>query len=158
MEVGAFVGMKIWGLALALGLAAPGLADELIGARGFVAHTYVKRTKGHAFRFSSPQLLAPDLYQLVQLDGGRRLIYDPLCQCKDNDGLSAEILSVTGTSRLAVAHVRLRFDGIATVQHVTLMVTRSAAGWKITDIRSSQIPSLKAWLAQKSGGVPIAQR
>jgi hypothetical protein len=141
------VGIKVSGWLLAAALAAPAPAQEQVAARGFLAHVYVAKTSGRYFNFASPRLLTPDLYDLVQRRGDA-LENDPLCQCRDNDGLSAEILSVTGTANQAVARVLLRYDGTAPPQRVTLMLRRSAAGWKIADIASARVPSLKARLAR----------
>ena len=129
-------------------------AQDLIAARGFVAGLYVRKTNDRYFNYSSPRILTADLYALVQ-DGGAALGYDPLCQCRNNDGLSAQILSVSGNNKQAIARVLLRFDAdkIAPSQRVTLVLTRaSLAGWKVADIQSARIPSLKAWLVRRQSG------
>jgi hypothetical protein len=131
--------------------AVPLTAQDLVGARGFVAQLYIKRTHNRHFSFASPRILTADLYDLVQRGGGS-LDYDPLCQCKSNDGLSAQIMSVSGTDNQAVARLLLRFDAdrVDPPQRVTLMLRRAAlAGWKIADIQSARIPSLKAWLERR---------
>ena len=138
---------------LAAGVVVSASAQDVIGARGFVANLYVRKTNDRYFNYSSPRILAADLYALVQKSGAA-LDYDPLCQCRSNDGLSAQILSVTGNDKQAVARVLLRFDAdrIAPPQRVTLVLTRaSLAGWKVADIQSARIPSLKAWLARRTG-------
>ena len=151
---------KLLGAALlAVGLAVSASAQDIIGARSFVAQLYVKATNDRHFGFASLKLLTPDLYDLVQRgsQGGRTggLDYDPICQCKDNDGLSAQILSVTGTDNKAVAQVLLRFDAdrIAPPKRLTFVLTRAPlAGWKIADIQTARVPSLKAWLMRHGGG------
>ncbi len=155
---GGFVGKLLGAALLAAGLAASALAQDVIGARTFVAQIYIKATNDRHFGFASLKLLTPELYDLVQRasrdgkSGG--LDYDPICQCKDNDGLSAQILSVTGTDNKAVARVLLRFDAdrIAPPKRLTFVLTRAPlAGWKIADIQTTHVPSLKAWLARRSG-------
>lgn len=147
---------------LAASLAVPTAAQDLIGARGFVAGLYVRKTNDRNFNYASPRILTADLYTLAQ-DGGAALNYDPLCQCRNNDGLSAQILSVSGNGKRAVARVLLRFDAdrIAPPQRVTLVLTRAPlAGWKLADIQSARIPSLRAWLARRqrsSGGIARAR-
>jgi len=139
---------------LAASLVLPAGAEDLIGARGFVAGLYLKKTRDRNFTFSSPRVLTGELYALVQ-NGAATLDYDPLCQCRSNDGLSAQIVSVTGGDRQAVAHLLLRFDADKPLplQHVTLMLTRAPlAGWKVDDIQSARIPSLKAWLRRRQRG------
>lgn len=151
---------KLLGAALlAAGLAASALAQDVIGARTFVAQIYIKATNNPHFGFASLKLLTPDLYNLVQrgTQGSKTggLDYDPICQCKNNDGLSAQILSVTGTENKAVAQVLLRFDAdrIAPPKRLTFVLTRAPlAGWKIADIQTARVPSLKAWLMHRGGG------
>jgi hypothetical protein len=153
------VGKLLGAALLAVGLAVSALAQDVIGARTFVAQIYIKATTDRHFGFASLKLLTPDLYDLVQRgsQGGKTggLDYDPICQCKDNDGLSAQILSVRGTENKAVAQVLLRFDAdrIAPPKKLTFVLTRAPlAGWKIADIQTARIPSLKAWLMRRSGG------
>ena len=139
---------------LAASIVVPVWAQDLIGARGFVASLYIRKTNERYFTYSSPRILTADLYALVQ-DGGAALDYDPLCQCRNNDGLSAEILSVSGNDKQAVARVLLRFDAdrLAPPQRVTLVLIRAPlAGWKVADIQSAHIPSLKTWLVRRKSG------
>jgi len=140
---------------LAMGLGGSACAQDLLGARTFVAQVYIKATSNRHFSFVSPRLLTRELYDLAQRGGDRGgLDYDPLCQCKDNDGLSAQILSVAATGEEATARVRLRFDAVhpRPLQDVTLRLVRAPlAGWKIADIQSARVPSLKALLARRGG-------
>jgi len=150
------VGRILVAALLAASMVLPVAAQDLIGARGFVASLYVKKTTSKSFNYSSPRVLTADLYALTQ-HAGAALDYDPLCQCRDNDGLSAQILTISGNDKQAVARLLLRFDAdrIAPPQRLTLMLTRSSlAGWKISDIQTARMPSLKAWLErrQHNGG------
>ena len=146
---------KILGAALlAACVASPLAAQDLIGARGFVAQLYIKKTNNQHFSFVSPRLLTTDFYDLAQ-GGLAGLDYDPLCQCRSNDGLSAEILSVTGTESQAVAKLLLRFDAdrAGPPQRVTLLLKRAPlVGWKLADIQSARMPSLRAWLQKRQRG------
>jgi hypothetical protein len=153
------VGKLLGAALLAAGLAASALAQDVIGARTFVAQIYIKAMNNPRFGFASLKLLTPDLYNLVQrgTQGGKTggLDYDPICQCQDKDGLSAQILSVTGTKNKAIAQVLLRFDAdrIAPPKRLTFVLTRAPlAGWKIADIQTARVPSLKAWLMRRGGG------
>jgi len=152
------VGKILGGALLAACIAMPLAAQDLLGARTFVAQLYIKETNNRHFSFVSPRLLTADLYDLAQ-GSAADIGYDPLCQCRSNDGLSAQILSVVGTDKQAVARLLLRFDAdrAAPPERVTLLLTRvSLAGWKIADIQSARMPSLKAWLQkrQRGGGRP----
>ena len=146
---------KILGAALLAACIAPPLAaQDLIGARGFVAQLYIKKTNSQHFSFISPRFLTADFYDLAQ-GGLAGLDYDPLCQCRSNDGLSAQILSVTGTGNQAVAKLLLRFDAdrVAPPQRVTLLLKRAPlVGWKLADIQSARIPSLRAWFQKRKRG------
>lgn len=148
------MGKKCVAALLAACMAMPATAGDVVGARGFVAGLYVKKTVDRHFTYFSPRVLTAELYALAQ-DGGAALDYDPLCQCRSNDGLSAQIISVTDGDRQAAAQVLLRFDAdkAAPSQRITLMLMRvPLAGWKIADIQSARIPSLKAWLLRRQRG------
>lgn len=126
----------------------------MLGARSFVAQLYIKKTNDPKFSLVSPRLLTADLYALAQT-GMAGLDYDPLCQCRSNDGLSAQILSVAGTNKQTVAKLLLRFDAdrASPPQRVTLILKRAPlVGWKLADIQSARLPSLKAWLERRSRG------
>jgi hypothetical protein len=152
---------KILGAALLAAIAVtPAIsAQNLVSARGFVAQLYIKKTNDRYFRFASPRNLTSELYDLMQASGGT-LDYDPLCQCKSNDGLSSQIVSISGGGDRAVAQLLLRFDAdrSAPPQRLTLLLTRAPlAGWKIADLQSARTPSLKAWLARRQRGGGIAR-
>ena len=136
---------------LAATMAPPAPAADLIGARSFVAGLYIKKTTNRNFSYSSPRVLTAELYGLAQ-NGGASLDYDPLCLCRSNDGLSAQIISITGDDSQAIARLLLRFDAdrMAPPQRLTLVLTRvPLSGWKVADIQSARLPSLKAWLARR---------
>lgn len=139
---------------LAASMVVPAVAKDLVGARGFVAGLYVKKTRDRNFTYSSPRVLTGELYALAQ-NGSAKPDFDPLCQCRSNDGLSAQIISVAGSDRQAVVQLLLRFDADkpAPPQRIALMLARAPlAGWKIADIQSARIPSLKAWLQRHQRG------
>lgn len=152
------MGRAYFAAMLAMGLAVSACAQDLLGARTFVAQIYTKATNNRHFSFVSPRLLTRELYELAQRGGDRGgLDYDPLCQCKNNDGLSAQILSVAAMGNEAVARVRLRFDAVRPPpqQDVTLRLVRAPlAGWKIADIQTQRMASLKAWLVGRGEGRP----
>jgi hypothetical protein len=73
--------------------------------------------------------------------------------CQNNDGPSAQILSVTGSADHALAQVLLRIDWSKPPppKRVTLALTlASLAGWKIADVQTREIPSLTAWLVRRN--------
>lgn len=157
--MGKFLGAAL----LAAIIATPLAAQDMMGARTFVAQLYIKKTNDRKFSLVSPRLLTADLYALAQA-GLAGLDYDPLCQCRSNDGLSAQILSVAVANDQAVAKLLLRFDAdrASPAQRVTLLLKRTPlVGWKLDDVQSARLPSLKAWLERRqhggSRGVGIAR-
>ena len=69
---------------------------------------------------------------------------DPLCACQDHDVRALKwVLESAGADRWS-AHVS--FNNLGSAQHVVLSLVRSGPGWRIADIRSDNIPSLRASL------------
>lgn len=140
------------------GLFAAASAKTTIGPQTFVAQLYQRATRDPHFSYASPRILTADLFDLVQRDAnsGKKIgamAYDPICQCRDNDGLSAQIISITVSGDRAIAQVMLRFDAMPSPppQRVTLLLTRTPlVGWKVADIRTSRIPSLRALLTRRA--------
>ena len=151
------MGKKLIVALAAAGLFAPAPAENSAGPRTFVAQVYQRATRDRHFSYASLRLLTPDLYDLVQHGGGGKargpLDYDPICQCQDNDGLSAQIVSIAVSGDRAVAQIMLRFDAVPSPppQRVTLILTRTPlVGWKIADIQTSRVPSLRAMLGRRA--------
>ena len=151
------MGKRFLAVLLAAGFGSSVQASNALEARAFVAQLYVKAVTDRHFNFMSPRLLAPDFYGLVQRGGSGSnglLDYDPICQCRDNDGLSARIQSLAVSGDRAIASVLLQFDGDHPLppQRVTLVLTRAPlVGWKIADIQTARVPSLKTLLARHAG-------
>ena len=151
------MGKRFLVVLLAAGLGSSARAGDALEARAFVAQLYVKAVTDRHFNFMSPRLLAPDFFDLAQRSGSGAngpLDYDPICQCRDNDGLSARIQSLAVSGDRAIASVLLQFDGDhpPPPRRVTLVLTRAPlVGWKIADIQTSRVPSLKALLARHAG-------
>jgi len=150
---GMFVGKPFVAALFAAGLAAAVSAENVLGAQAFVAELYNKAIHNPRFSFASPRLLSSDFYELVLRSGGPMRDFDPVCQCRTNDGLSAQIVSVTGSADRALAHVLLRIDSPKPPppKRVTLVLTRaSLTGWKIADVQTREIPSLRARLVRRN--------
>lgn len=66
---------------------------------------------------------------------------DPVCQCQDPTGMHATVVSVKlhGANR-ATANVSLRF-GKSRARPVKFSLVRTKAGWRISDVSSSDEPS-----------------
>ena len=71
---------------------------------------------------------------------------DPLCQCQDAAGLRAAIDDVRLSGRGAAAvRVRLSLEG-SDRRDLRLRLVRTARGWRVSDIATSDEPSLLASL------------
>ncbi len=99
------------------------------------------------------QIFSPGLLRLMKRDQARAgtgyvgaLDFDPVCSCQDPDimrvqGKAISMLSPT----TATATVRLRFPQPAT-ELVQLKMLLLPDGWRIDDISSKGVPSLRALL------------
>ena len=70
--------------------------------------------------------------------------WDPICDCQDPEGLTDVQVAVRPGSGEATA--RFAFGTRAVTIEYKLVQT--AAGWRIADIGSAKIPSLRGWLTQ----------
>jgi hypothetical protein len=96
----------------------------------------------HAERVFAPRLLAA-INEDSKLAHGEvgYVDGDPVCQCQDADGLHAKVTGVTRQSRdKAVVRVVLDFTD-STARRVRFSLVRTAAGWRIADVSSSDEPS-----------------
>jgi hypothetical protein len=99
------------------------------------------------------QVFTPDLLALMRHDQRRagpgnvgNLDYDPICVCQDNGGMHLTQLQVTPTSPTeATANVTLTFPEPATL-HATLYLRLTLSGWRIYEISTRDVPSLRALL------------
>jgi hypothetical protein len=128
-------------LALALAAASP---------RGFVEHLYAAYRNQSWSPLARPALVfAPPLVAAISED--RRLSGDevgfldgdPVCDCQDASGLRAKILALTPDGNVAATvRVALRFGGSGEARKLTLRLVRTAAGWRIADVATSDSASL----------------
>lgn len=70
--------------------------------------------------------------------------WDPICDCQDPEGLTGVQVAVRPSGDEATA--RFAFGSRAVTIEYKLVHT--AAGWRIADIGSAKIPSLRDWLTQ----------
>ena len=132
---------------LAAALHAP-MAASAETPRAFVTRLYASYRKGSFSPFVHPErVFAPPFVAAIKEDG--RLFRDevgfldadPICQCQDPSGLSAEIQEVRQPSSAAAdVRVTLRFDG-SDARRIRLKLARTPAGWRIADIAAPGEPS-----------------
>jgi hypothetical protein len=132
---------------LLLAAAAAQPAAENPGA--FMQRIYADYSKHDYSPFEHPEhVFAPGLLAAINEDS--RLAHgevgyldgDPICQCQDADGLHAKIVQVTrqGPGK-ALVEVIVDFTD-STARRVKFSLLRTAAGWRIADVSSSDEPSL----------------
>jgi hypothetical protein len=160
--------MRLAKLSLAIAcaaiLASPIAAAEPAGARSFLARLYSHyphREGGPIFDAagrSAPQVFDPALVALIRdsdrltpegdappLDG------DPICDCQDAEGMRAKIGAIRATGRTsATARVDITFAAVKPpeVRRLNFDLVQSRGQWRVHDIHSKDMPSLRAFLIQ----------
>lgn len=135
--------------ALAVMTAAGAAAQTTSQPKAFVRDLYEKlRVDSHIPLLS----YSSDLARLMRVDRSRagkgqvgKLDFDPLCSCQDPDGLQVRDLKTSGSVNDPVIVVTLRFPD-TTEKRVTLKLVRAGTTWRIKDVATAEIPSLRAFL------------
>jgi hypothetical protein len=142
-------------------LVSPAGAAEPAGARSFLVKLYAHYPHRHgtpvfdAAGKSAPLVFDPSLVTLIRdserltpqgdappLDG------DPVCDCQDSDGMSTGIGAIRATGASAAsARVDLKFAG-GEGNRLDLDLVQSRGQWRVHDIHSKDMPSLRAFLIQ----------
>jgi len=157
---------RLWpALAAALLAATAVEAQDLVGARAFVARLYAhypipdRKPMFEPLGKDATSVFDASLLHLIREDtrlaGGEvgALDSDPLCECQDDSGMTSQItdVHVDGPMR-AKATVVLRFSAASPpeiVEH-TLDLVEVAGHWRIHDIHTKDTPSLRDYLAQSN--------
>jgi hypothetical protein len=155
------------GLALGFILAGlacgPALASDSSGPMRFLAALYGHYpVAGHTQPFdvlgaAAPTVFHPSLLALIETDqnlakdGVGALDGDPICDCQDDSGMRFRIASVRaeGFGR-ATAVVVISSANDAPPNPITIDLARTDAGWRIYDIHSADLPSLRTLLIQSN--------
>ena len=133
-------------------------AQTLAQAETFVRHVYSeysdpKKPNGPDFLYKEAALIfSPALFNLIRADQRHtpkgdvgKLDGDPICNCQDWDKLSIAKLDIAKTGeKTALANVTITNMGRQLPLKLFLLWTPS--GWRIDDISSSDMPSLKKYL------------
>jgi uncharacterized protein DUF3828 len=96
----------------------------------------------HPDRYFAPRLVAA-ISEDARLAKGEvgYVDGDPICQCQDPAGLHAKVTRVTQQSAAkAIADVIIGFTD-STARRVQFSLVRTAVGWRIADVSSSDEPS-----------------
>ncbi len=151
-------------IACAALLASPARAAEPTGVRSFLVKLYAHypHRRGapvfDATGRSAPEVFDPALVTLIH-DSSRLtpegdappLDGDPICDCQDSEGLSARIGAIRATGQSAAsARVDIIFAAVkpAELRHLDFDLVQSHGQWRVHDIHSKDMPSLRAFLIQ----------
>jgi hypothetical protein len=155
-------------------LAPSARAAEPAGARSFLVKLYAhypQRRGAPAFDpagRSAAAVLDPPLVALIRdnvrltpkgdapaLDG------DPICDCQDDQGMSVRIgpIRATGGST-ASAPVAIKFAAAdpPAASHLDLDLVLAGGQWRVHDVHSKDLPSLRAYLIQSNREAAAARR
>ena len=141
-------------------MAVPGHAQSVDQARAFVRGLYAQY--GHPKASDGPNVLgpgaakifSPQLLQLIRKSDKETpkgdvgvLDFDPVCSCQDPDGLRLASLDVKpGAAGSAVAVAMLHYPDSAEDIRVELSLKWFASGWRIDEISTKDVPSLRKLL------------
>jgi len=137
-------------------------AQDLSAARTFVQQLYssyahpASQADPDPTGKLAPSIFSPSLLQLIRHDRARTprgdapaLDGDPICDCQDFQGLRLISLAVTpvdATHASASVAFQVFADDPKSVRSLRLSLVRTPQGWRIDDIASADIPSLRKFL------------
>lgn len=133
---------------------------DIAGARAFLVRLYAhypERDKASAFDpigKSAPQVFDAPMVALLRTSAAQTpkgdegpVDWDPICSCQDDADMKSEIASLTASGpTTATAVIRLRFRDEK--EQLELALSAADGGWRIHDIKSKNVPSLRAYLIQ----------
>jgi hypothetical protein len=153
---------------LAVGLAGTSHGREPAGPEAFLRHLYAPYVAGDTTADPTgkpaPTIFDARLTALIRRDQANAhgevgaLDGDPICDCQDFGPLKALSIKIQplGPHRALGPHrvkASVRFINLNTATALTYELTRTGAGWRVTDIASPDMPSLvgllKAGTARK---------
>jgi hypothetical protein len=139
--------------------ATPSHAQTQRSAHAFIDHVYARyaadRTGDADFVLGkdASRIFSPSLLTLVKRDQERagqgyvgKLDFDPVCDCQDPEGMRVVSVNVSSTSpKRAISVVHLDFGG-GQETYVRLQLTYLPLGWRIVDISTADMGSLRKLL------------
>jgi hypothetical protein len=142
-------------LPLLLAAAAPAASPPGESPRAFLERLYAGYRRDDYSPLARPErVFAPALVAAIREDARLSrdevgfMDADPLCDCQDAAGLHADIVSLKQAGPAVTARVAIRFGPPPAPpdsrRALTLRLVRTAAGWRVADVASSNEPSLLA--------------
>ena len=136
-----------------------GSGQTITQAESFVRHVYAayehptSERNGDYLWKGAPLVFSSSLVGLIHMDQHNtpkgyvgKLDFDPICACQDSDGLKLTALTIKaiGSGR-AIVNVALHYPEPAEEQ-LQLDLLWTPAGWRIDDIESKKVSSLRKFL------------
>jgi hypothetical protein len=148
----------VWLFLFLPALGVPSQTQDMNSAREFAQQVYASYADPDVAHQEQRQdrLYTPQLRRLIHADRTGhpgdvgKLDGDPICDCQDPGDpgqlkVSSIDLSATTPSRMKAA---VRFTIVAEPRAITLILIKTQAGWRIDDIATKEIPSLRAFLSR----------
>ena len=141
-------------IVVALVLAGGAAVRAMPPPQSFVAGVYAayaRQPTADPLGDDAGSVFTPSLLALIRADQrfdgeAGKLDYDPLCDCQDADGL--RLLAVdAGRATAGRVHVTSRFRISATVRTVDLTLAWTPQGWRIDDVTTARMKSLRRFLS-----------
>jgi hypothetical protein len=158
-------------MACAVVLGSPARAADVAGARIFLTRLYARYPARSGARPFDPlgqsaaAVFDPSFVALLREDARLTpagdvgaIDWDPICGCQDDEGMTARIGAIRPAgAAAATALVDVRFPGVKTADRIELDLIVDRGQWRIHDIRTRDVPSLRADLI-KSNRAAAARR
>ncbi len=136
-------------------------AQTATQAASFVRTTYARyananSTEGPLYlNKDAPSVFSPSLLRLIRADQRNeqkgyvgKLDFDPICACQDDDGIVLENLKLNLTGpHTAIVNLTINAHRPPHIP-IRLTLVWTTKGWRINDIHTKGIPSLKKYLIQ----------
>ena len=144
-------------LAILLGMAGQPTQGK-DGARNFAQAIYARYSgvqgPGPDFlRKDGQDVFSPTLFRLIKNDVeatprgfAGRLDFDPICSCQDPDGLRVESITVDPAKNHFVPTTVVLHYADSTTKTVRLTLVFTKDGWRVYDVGSATVPSLRKFL------------
>ncbi|MEG9437706.1 DUF3828 domain-containing protein [Edaphobacter sp. HDX4] len=157
--------MTIWylspmlALAMLLGMAGQ-TAQGKDGARNFAEAIYARYSRAQGsgpdfLRQDGQDVFSPTLFRLIKRDVeatpqgfAGRLDFDPICSCQDPDGLRVESITVDPAKNQFVPTTVILHYPDSTTKTVRLTLVFTKDGWRVYDVGSATVPSLRNLLSR----------
>lgn len=134
--------------------AGPDVGGDTLGVDGFLHAVYARyAADGVPLNIDDPN--AATVYEaslLAMMRADRRALQgeagvldaDPLCTCQEHDIRAVKWVLETDSANGRSA--RVSFENLGRTQHVVLVLAHTRQGWRVANVRSENIPSLRASL------------